>query len=344
MSKGSTKFQPLDDIKTILITGGAGFIGSWVTRHLALVYQESYRVICLDKLDDVASMRNIEDLLSLRNFTFVHGDITSSEDLGRAFKENNVDCVLHFAALSHVQDSFKDPVAFNVNNVCGTLTLLEAIRAYGNVKRFIHVSTDEVYGQIEDDFANESQILQPTSPYSASKAAAEMHVLAYQKSFGLPAIVVRSNNVYGPHQYPQKIIPLFILKAMKGDKLPIQGSGMHSRRYLYGADAADAFDTILHQGCLGSTYNISSTHELRNIDIAFKILLLHGFDARDRPSEYIEWVADRPFNDSNYKIDDSRLRNLGWQQKTDFDAGLKVTVEWYQKHAQNWWMSKPVPN
>ncbi|KAI4234257.1 MAG: hypothetical protein LQ349_003888 [Xanthoria aureola] len=177
--------------------------GSWVTRHLAFTYESSYKIVCFDALDAVASLKNIAGLQSNANFHFVKGDITCKDDVKAALETHNVDCVLHFAAFSHVQDSFEDPIGFCQNNVIGTLVVLDAIREYGMIRRLVHVSTDEVYGQTEGAAVDESHLLKPTNPYSASKAAAEMLVAAYQSSYGIPAIIVRSNNVYGPYQYPQ---------------------------------------------------------------------------------------------------------------------------------------------
>jgi dTDP-glucose 4,6-dehydratase len=199
---GSTKFEPRGDIKNILVTGGAGFIGSWVTRHLTVQYPH-YNIVCIDKLDYVSTLANIDCLKSLLNFAFIQGDITDPATVRRVLSEHNIDCIMHFAACSHVQNSFHDQNSFTLNNVIGTQVLLEEARQQGNIRRFIHVSTDEVYGEAHEDSVDETKQFLPTNPYSASKAAAEMYVYAYYKSFNIPVVIVRSNNVYGPCQYPE---------------------------------------------------------------------------------------------------------------------------------------------
>ncbi|KAE8389602.1 dTDP-D-glucose 4,6-dehydratase [Aspergillus alliaceus] len=335
---GLCKFEPLPNVRTILITGGAGFIGSWVTRHLVRQYAETYNVICLDKMDVVASLNNILDLFTCPNFRFLHCDLNDQDTVLFALQTYRVDCVLHFAASSHVQNSFSDPFTFTRNNVLGTQSLLEAVRSYGKVTRFIHVSTDEVYGETNGQMATEAFTpMRPTNPYSASKAAAEMYVMAYQKSFGLPAIIVRSNNVYGPGQYPEKIIPRFTGLMLKGHKLTLQGNGDNARRFLYGADAADAFDTILHKGEVGEIYNVDSRYEITNRKVAAMILELFGHDPVKGFSNMVAWLPDRPFNDNDYAVDGSKLQALGWTQKINFDTGLAMTVDWYRKHMATWW-------
>ncbi|KAJ5779115.1 dTDP-D-glucose 4-6-dehydratase-like protein [Penicillium paradoxum] len=335
---GSTRFEPRGDIKNILITGGAGFIGGWVTRHLALQYPE-YNVICLDKLDVVASLSNIDCLESLPNFQFVHGDLTDQAAISRVLSDHNIDCVMHFAAYSHVENSFGDPQSFTLNNVIATQRLLEAIRHHQGpiqVRRFIHVSTDEVYGDVVDGACDESKQFMPTNPYSASKAAAEMYVWAYAKSFDIPVMVVRSNNVFGPAQYPEKIIPRFCTLLMQQQPLTIQGTGLNVRRYLYGADAADGFDTVLHKGVIGEAYNIQSSHGVTNLEVAVRTLELFGYSPRDF-HRCLSWIPDRPFNDHDYWVDGSKLAALGWRQRVPFSEGLRASVEWYRKNLYAWW-------
>ena len=297
-----------------------------------------YKVVCFDKLDRVSSPANISCLKPLPNFAFVQGDITSKEDVSRALAAHKVDCVMHFAASSHVQSSFDDAASFTLNNVVGTQTLLDCVRAARPaVRRFVHVSTDEVYGETHGAFLDEAHQFRPTNPYSASKAAAEMYVHAYAKAFGLPAIVVRSNNVYGPCQYPEKIIPRFFSLLAGGKPLTIQGSGLHSRRYLYGADAADAFDTILHKGVEGEAYNVGSDFEVTNIEVAVRMLQMFGHSPERDFHRQLLWIKDRPFNDYDYRVDGSKLRDLDWEQRTSFDKGLEATVEWYRKNMDTWW-------
>ncbi|KAH6845619.1 dTDP-D-glucose 4,6-dehydratase-like protein [Chaetomium sp. MPI-CAGE-AT-0009] len=333
---GVTKFPYRSDIKNILITGGAGFIGSWVTRHLTVQYPH-YNIICFDKLDRVASPANISCLKALPNFTFVQGDITCSGAVSHTLAAHNIDCVMHFAASSHVQNSFDDAASFTVNNVVGTQVLLECVRQHGRVNRFVHVSTDEVYGETNGEFLDETHAFHPTNPYSASKAAAEMYVHAYAKSFKIPVVIVRSNNVYGPCQYPEKIIPKFFTLLRDNKPLTIQGSGLNSRRYLYGADAADAFDTVLHLGVVGEAYNVGSAFEITNLEVAVRMLQLFGCSPQADFGQRLRWVEDRPFNDYDYRVDGSKLQRLGWRQRTPFEKGLAATVGWYKENLEVWW-------
>ncbi|PGH02434.1 dTDP-glucose 4,6-dehydratase [Polytolypa hystricis UAMH7299] len=336
---GYTRFEPRSDVKNILITGGAGFIGSWVTRHMVVQYPE-YNIVCFDKLDLVSSMANINCLKAFPNFQFVHGDITSPVAVSKVLSDNDIDCVMHFAASSHVQNSFDDPSTFTLNNVIGTQNLLDCVRRHGRVNRFVHVSTDEVYGETPENFVDETTQFLPTNPYSASKAAAEMYVHAYAKSFNIPFVIVRSNNVYGPCQYPEKIIPRFFSLLTKNQPLTIQGSGLHKRRYLYGADAADGFDTILHKGVDGEAYNIGSAFGVTNLEVAVRMLEAFGCDPETDFRNCLAWIADRPFNDHDYCVDGSKLERLGWTQRTHFDVGLKATVDWYKKHMHSWWSNE----
>ena len=203
-----------------------------------------------------------------------------------------------------------------------------------HVRRFIHISTDEVNGEHDGPDLTEGSLLKPTNPYAASKAAAEMYVNAYSMSFKLPTIIVRSNNVYGPHQYPEKIIPKFASLLDRGKSLIIHGDGMHTRRYLYAGDAADAFDTILHRGGMGEIYNVGSRDEISNVELARRMLGLFEMDGEEGK---IQYVKDRPFNDKRYAVDATKLRSLGWEQKTSFEDGLKLTVDWYRKFGKTWW-------
>ncbi|KAJ5805709.1 dTDP-D-glucose 4-6-dehydratase-like protein [Penicillium pulvis] len=335
---GTTRFEPRNDVKNILITGGAGFIGGWVTRHLAVQYPE-YNIVCFDKLDVVASLANINCLESLPNFQFVHGDLMDQAAIAKVLTEHDIDCVMHFAACSHVQNSFNDPLNFTVNNVIGTQLLLEAVRHHQGsrrVRRFIHVSTDEVYGDVMESACDETKQFMPTNPYSASKAAAEMYVWSYAKSFDIPALVVRSNNVYGPGQYPEKIIPRFCTLLMQQKPLTIQGTGMNIRRYLYGADAADGFDTLLHKGVIGEAYNIQSAQAVTNLEVAARTLELFGYNPRDF-NRCLTQIPDRPFNDQDYWVDGSKLAALGWHQRVSFSDGLETSVKWYRENLDSWW-------
>jgi len=336
---GQVKNALRPGVKNILITGGAGFIGSWVVRHLVVQYPE-YNIICFDKLDYCATLNNLAPIQSRKNFTFHHGDITSPESITAALSKYEIDTVMHFAAQSHVDLSFGNSYTFTYTNVFGTHVLLEAAKEH-NIKLFIHVSTDEVYGEVPHDAADllETAILAPTNPYAASKAAAEMLVNAYYKSFKLPVIIVRSNNVYGPHQYPEKVIPKFSSLLHRGEKLIIHGDGTPTRRYLYGGDAADAFDLVLAKGEVGQIYNVGSDAEVANLDLCK--LLLAEFHRPVQTQEELEanivFVRDRPFNDHRYAVDGGKLKQLGWTQNTPFAKGLSSTVAWYRTYGQTWW-------
>ncbi|KAJ4419995.1 hypothetical protein N0V85_000789 [Neurospora sp. IMI 360204] len=269
-------------------------------------------------------------------------------------KRYNIDTIFHFAAQSHVDLSFGNPFGFTHTNVYGTHVLLESARKAG-VKRFIRVSTDEVYGEVKDDEDDllETNILAPTNPYAASKAAAEMLVNSYKKSFKLPVIVVRSNNVYGPHQYPEKIIPKFTCLLARGKPVVLHGDGSPTRRYLYAGDAADAFDTILHRGQLGEIYNVGSYDEISNLSLCHKLLVemeiisprspsssppcnyttsppssYHPVTEQEEFHRWVKYTHDRPFNDHRYAVDGTKLRKLGWEPKTSFEEGLRITVDW----------------
>ena len=279
-------------------------------------------------------------LNSLPNFHFYHGDITKPEDVMDALHRYNIDTILHFAAQSHVDLSFGNSYAFTYANVFGTHVLLECARTAG-VKLFLHVSTDEVYGDTNEDEPDllESAILAPTNPYAASKAAAEMIVNAYYKSFKLPIIMVRSNNVYGPHQYPEKIIPKFITLLERNQRMLLHGDGSPTRRYLYASDAVDAFDIILHCGEPGQIYNVGSETEITNLDLCKALMKVYGLDGDD-PSvlaQHVEYAPDRPYNDHRYAVDGTKLRSLGWTQRVPFAQGIKETVEWYKAYGNEWW-------
>ncbi|KAK4238947.1 dTDP-D-glucose 4,6-dehydratase [Achaetomium macrosporum] len=337
---GTTKFEPLPDVRNILITGGAGFIACWLVRHLTLTYPHAYNIVSFDKLDYCSSLNNTRILNDRRNFTFYQGDVTNPSEVLDCLERYNVDTIFHFAAQSHVDLSFGNSYTFTHTNVYGTHVLLESAKKVG-IRRFIHVSTDEVYGEVKDDDDDllESSILAPTNPYAASKAAAEMLVHSYQKSFKLPAIIVRSNNVYGPHQYPEKIIPKFTCLLARHKPVVLHGDGSPTRRYLFAGDAADAFDTILHRGQPGQIYNVGSQDEISNLALARKILAEMGIP-HATPDEFSRWVKythDRPFNDHRYAVDATKLRRLGWEQKTSFEEGLRVTVEWYRRFGERWW-------
>jgi dTDP-glucose 4,6-dehydratase len=291
--------------------------------------------VCFDKLDYCATLNNTKCLDNFDNFSFVFGDINDQGAVLRCIKQYNIDTIMHFAAMSHVDLSFGNSFAFTETNVVGTHKLLEAAVKCG-IKKFIHVSTDEVNGEHDGEDLKEDSLLKPTNPYAASKAAAEMYVEAYSKSYKLPCIIVRSNNVYGPHQYPEKIIPKFTSLLDRSKPLMIHGDGTNTRRYLYASDAADAFDTILHNGMTGEIYNVDSADEVSNIEVAHTLLSRFGIPKEDA-SKWIIHTQDRPFNDHRYAVNADKLRSLGWQQKVRWEQGLSQTVEWYRNWGTNWW-------
>ncbi|MQL86000.1 hypothetical protein Taro_018516 [Colocasia esculenta] len=320
--------------KNILITGAAGFIGSHVANRLVHDYPE-YKIVVLDKLDYCSNLKNLLPSRSSPNFKFVKGDIASADLVHYLLITESIDTIMHFAAQSHVDNSFGNSFEFTKNNIYGTHVLLEACKVTGQIKRFIHVSTDEVYGETDEDAAvgnHEASQLLPTNPYSASKAGAEMLVMAYGRSYGLPVITTRGNNVYGPNQFPEKLIPKFILLAMRGEPLPIHGDGSNVRSYLYCEDVAEAFEVVLHQGEVGHVYNIGTKKERRVIDVAKDVCKLFKLD----PDTVIKFVENRPFNDQRYFLDDQKLKNLGWSEHTTWDEGLNKTLEWYTSNP-DWW-------
>lgn len=320
--------------KTILITGAAGFIASHVTNRLVSNYP-NYKIVALDKLSYCSSLKNLQPCFTSSNFKFVKADIASSDLINYLLDAEEIDTIMHFAAETHVDNSFGNSFEFTTNNIYGTHVLLEACKVTRRINRFIHVSTDEVYGEsdLETDIGNpEASQLLPTNPYSATKAGAEMLVMAYHRSYGLPIITTRGNNVYGPNQFPEKLIPKFILLAMRGDPLPIHGDGSNVRSYLYCGDVAEAFDVVLHRGAIGHVYNIGTKKERSVLDVATDISKLFGIDVE----KTIHFVNDRPFNDKRYFLDDQKLKKLGWEQRTPWEVGLKMTISWYRKNP-NWW-------
>lgn len=313
-------------MKTILFTGGAGFIGSNVINHF-LKNLQNINIVNLDKLDYCS---NEKFILSQYNYTFIQGDINNTELVTYILNHYKVNYVLHFAAQSHVDNSFSNSKNFTIDNVCGTHNLLECSRLYGKLDKFIHVSTDEVYGEVleNDESKTEKSILNPTNPYAASKAAAEFYVKTYNIAFGLPIIITRANNVFGPNQYPEKLIPKFINLLLHGKKCTIHGNGNHKRSFIYTEDICNAFEVIFIKGIIGETYNIGSTDEYS----VFEILhILHKKLCPEKSFEQTyEFITNRPFNDFRYKVDDSKLISLGWQKKIPFDQGINLTINWYK--------------
>ncbi len=312
----------------ILITGGAGFIGSNFIRFLINKYPD-YKIINLDKLTYAGNLENLKDIEKNPNYGFVKGDICHSQTIEKIIKDG-VDYIVNFAAETHVDRSIDSAGDFIQTNVYGTYVLLEAVRKFG-IKRFLHISTDEIYGSIEKGSFREEDILAPSSPYSASKAAADLLVISYYKTYKLPVLITRSSNNYGPYQYPEKVMPLFITNALEDKKLPLYGEGKNIRDWLYVLDNCEAIDLVLHKGKEGEIYNIGGGEELKNIDLARLILKELG-----KSEGLIQSVKDRPGHDFRYSLDCSKIKKLEWKPKYSFEKGLKDATTWYKENKE-WW-------
>ncbi len=328
--------------KNILITGGAGFIGSHVVRRLVNKYPE-YKIYNLDKLTYAGNLENLKDIEGKENYTFIKGDICDAAFLKSIFEENKITHVLHLAAESHVDRSIKDPLAFVETNVIGTCNLLLAAKNYwGNdlvEKLFYHISTDEVYGSLgETGYFYEDTSYDPRSPYSASKASSDHFVRAFYHTYHIPIVISNCSNNYGPNHFPEKLIPLSINNILKGKNLPIYGKGENVRDWLYVEDHAAAIDRILHQGKIGETYNIGGHNEWTNIDL---IKLLCRLMDKKLGNEHgtteklITYVTDRAGHDLRYAIDATKIKNdLGWMPSVTFEEGLSKTIDWYLENAE----------
>jgi len=316
--------------KTLLVTGGAGFIGSNFIHHIAENHT-GYRIINLDKLTYAGNLENLRDMEGNPNYEFIKGDIADRGLVDDIFKSNIIDAVVNFAAESHVDRSIEDPGIFIQTDIYGTYVLLEAMREYeGGI--FLQISTDEVYGSVEFDSSKESDILKPNSPYSASKAGAEMIVRSFYKTYGVPIIVTRTSNNFGPYQHPEKLIPLFITNLIDDKKVPLYGDGMNIRDWIYVNDNCAALDLILHNGEIGEIYNIGAGNEKPNIWITWKILEILG-----KTEEMINPVQDRLGHDRRYSLDCSKLKKeLGWVTQYNLEQALEETVKWYMDN-ENWW-------
>ncbi len=322
------------NFKNILVTGGCGFIGSNFINEI-LKNNSNKHIINIDCLNYCADQKNVEYKNTNNNkYTFVEGNICSMDLIKFILKEYQIDTIVHFAAQSHVDNSFSNSLQYTQDNIVGTHTLLEASRLYGNITRFIHVSTDEVYGESnlkeDEEKKTEYSILTPTNPYAATKAGAEMLAMSYNHSYGMPIIVTRGNNVYGPRQYPEKLIPKFIKLLKEGQKLTIHGNGINKRSFLYVSDVAEAFMKILEKGKVGEIYNIGSEDENEYSVIEVTKMIVSNIKETDKIDNYIEFVKDRDFNDKRYYIDNNKLKELGWKQKVKFKEGLIKTIDWYK--------------
>jgi len=318
-------------MKNILVTGGAGFIGSNFIRYM-LQKHDTYRIINFDVLTYAGNLENLAGVDLSPRYIFVKGDICDDTAVEKSFLEYPIDAIVHFAAESHVDRSILGPTAFVQTNVLGTTLLLEATRRHA-VRRFLHVSTDEVYGSLgaEGKFA-ESTPIHPNSPYSASKAASDLLVLSYFRTFQTPVIITRCSNNYGPYQFPEKLIPLMIANALHDKPLPVYGNGLNVRDWLYVEDHCRALDVVLHDGKEGEVYNIGGNNEKKNIDIVGLILR-----ELNKPLSLITFVTDRRGHDQRYAIDAAKItQQLGWAPQHRFEEGMRETIRWYLDH-QDWW-------
>jgi dTDP-glucose 4,6-dehydratase len=314
-------------LRRLLVTGGAGFIGSAFVRQ-RLRADPEVQITVLDKLTYAGSEENLVEVLRDPRLRFVHGDICDGTLVDKLAAE--ADAIVNFAAESHVDRSLMDAGAFVQTDVFGTYVLVEAAKRHQH-QRFLQVSTDEVYGNLKDGRSTEADRLTPRSPYSATKAGAEMLVNAYHVSFGLPTLITRGSNTYGPYQFPEKIIPLFITNALQDLPLPIYGRGSAVRDYLYVEDHASAIARVLWKGQAGGVYNIATGREVSGVEVADAVLRLCG-----KPGSLKHFVHDRPGHDYRYAVDTRRLRPLGWEPSMKFEDGMKLTVDWYRAH-ENWW-------
>jgi len=308
-------------MNNILVTGGAGFIGSHLVERLAASYPDA-AITILDKMTYAADIENLDKVLKRYQRRLVVGDVCDFDLCAKLTK--NIDCVIHTAAESHVDNAFGNSLQFTKSNTLGTHTLLEASRL-NSVPLFLHLSTDEVYGEIDEGSFHEDSILNPSNPYSGSKASAEMIVNSYRHSFKMPIVTVRANNIFGKRQYPEKIIPKFTLQFLTGNKMTIHGNGKNTRRYLAVEDLAEAIVMLLEKGVRGETYNIGSEEEYSNIKITTMICNILGADF----DQVVRFVDDRPFNDSRYSIDCKKIHSLGWQPTRQLKSTLREIVSWY---------------
>lgn len=327
--KAAPRYVP----KSIMVTGGAGFIGSHMVNYL--LAHGSAMVVVVDRLDYCSRVANWTPATTTSpRFVFYRQDIADRKALLAIMTKHEIDTVMHFAAQTHVDNSFTNSDEFIRDNIGGTNNLLHACDQWGKIRRFIHVSTDEVYGEVslaDKDGCSEEAPLNPTNPYAATKAGAEFIAKAFIKSFKIPIIITRMSNVYGTGQFPDKLIPKFAILLGAGKRLPVHGQGTARRNWLHTSDAITAFSTILEKGMVGAVYNIGSTNECSVLDVAQQVVLaVHGPSAK--LSDYVDYVTDRPFNDSRYLINPAKLKALGWAEAKSYAFGFAETNQWYQEH------------
>ncbi len=320
----------------ILVTGGAGFIGSNFIYYM-LKKHPTYRIVCIDALTYAGNLETLEKAMGNPNFRFFKGDITDRKAVYGLFEEENFDAVVNFAAESHVDRSIEEPEIFLKTNILGTQVLLDAAKKYGNI-RYHQVSTDEVYGDLPLDrpdlFFTEETPIHTSSPYSASKASADLLVMAYYRTYGVPVTISRCSNNYGPYHFPEKLIPLMLINALEGKTLPVYGEGLNVRDWLYVEDHCKAIDLILHKGRIGEVYNVGGHNEKANIEVVKAIIHALGKD-----ESLIRYVKDRPGHDMRYAIDPTKIQNeLGWYPETSFNDGLRLTINWYLANT-DWWQN-----
>jgi dTDP-glucose 4,6-dehydratase len=315
----------------LLITGGAGFIGSNFVHHVLDKYPD-YAVVVYDKLTYAGNLDNLQDVADDPRYSFVRGDICDMELVDQVIQEHKVDGMVNFAAETHVDRSILEPGSFIQTDVYGTHVLLEAVRKFG-LNRMVHISTDEVYGSVVEGSSVETDSLLPNSPYSASKAGGDLMCRAYHVTYGVPVIITRGSNNFGPYQYPEKVIPLFITNGLDDKPLPLYGDGLNVRDWLYVLDHCEAIDLMLHQGQDGEVYNVGSDNELTNLQLTETVLELMG-----KPKSLIQFVEDRPGHDRRYSLDSTKIRRIGWRPRHDFEAALEGTVRWYGEN--RWWWEK----
>jgi dTDP-glucose 4,6-dehydratase len=314
-------------MKRLLITGGAGFIGSNFIHHIITKYPD-YHITNLDKLTYCGNLKNLKDISKNKNYKFVKGDIADPEMVESLVKKTDI--IINFAAESHVDRSILDPDGFVRTNVFGTHTLLKSAQENG-IGLFIQISTDEVYGSIDKGLFTEDDPMKPNSPYSATKASADLLARSYFITYKLPIIITRSSNNFGPYQYPEKVIPLFITNLLSGKKVPLYADGMNVRDWLFVTDNCEGIDAVMHKGKPGEIYNIGGDNEVTNLELTHSLLSLTG-----RDESFIEYVKDRPGHDKRYALDITKIKGLGWKPRHDFGSALKLTVDWYKKNGA-WW-------